>query len=109
MHSKLKTQLRIRINWLMDSCTRMIAARNIKPVFYHSFFLHVFLLFTLTIFVTLLHSLAAGTFIPAKTGLPHVEKAAVVKFLRANGKFTVDENGKVLLFDNKIVSTKNLR
>ena len=73
------------------------------------FFLHVFLLFTLTIFVTLLHSLAAGTFIPAKTDLPHVEKAAVVKFLRANGKLTVDENGKVLLFDNKIVSTKNLR
>ena len=73
------------------------------------FFLHVFLLFTLTIFVTLLHSLAAGTFIPAKTDLPHVEKAAVVKFLRANGKLTVDESGKVLLFDNKIVSTKNLR
>ena len=50
-------------------------------------------------------SLAAGNFATLKRERSKVEKAAVVKFWRLKGLFTTDESGKVLLFDNKRVST----
>ena len=49
--------------------------------------------------------LAAGNFVTSKRERSNVEKAAVVKFWRSKRPFTTDENGKVLLFDNKRVST----
>ena len=50
-------------------------------------------------------SLAAGNFATLKSERSNVEKAAVIKFWRLKGRFTTDEGGKVLLFDNKRVST----
>ena len=50
-------------------------------------------------------SLAAGNFVTPKSERSNVEKAAVVKFWRSKGRFTPDESGRVLLFDNKRVST----
>ena len=50
-------------------------------------------------------SLAAGSFATPKRKRSNIEKAAVVKFWRSKGRFTTDEGGKVLLFDNRIVST----
>ena len=50
-------------------------------------------------------SLAAGNFVTPKSERSNVEKAAVVKFWRSKGRFTTDESGRVLLFDNKRVST----
>ena len=50
-------------------------------------------------------SLAAGSFATPKRKRSNIEKAAVVKFWRSKGRFTTDEGGTVLLFDNKIVST----
>ena len=50
-------------------------------------------------------SLAVGNFATPKYERSNVEKAAVVKFWRSKGRFTTDESGKVLLFNNKRVST----
>ena len=47
--------------------------------------------------------LAAGQFSTPKNERSNIEKAAIVKFWRAKGKFSVDESGKVLYFDNKVV------
>ena len=49
--------------------------------------------------------LAADNFATPKRERSNVEKAAAVKFWRSKGRFTKDESGKVLLFDNKRVST----
>ena len=51
-------------------------------------------------------SLASGTFKKATNERTNAEKAAVIKFWRAKGRFSLDENGKVLLFDSKRVSIK---
>ena len=53
-------------------------------------------------------SLAAGNFATPERERSNIEKAAVVKFWRSKGQFTTDESGKVLLFENKRVSTKIL-
>ena len=53
-------------------------------------------------------SLAAGNFATSERERSNIEKAAVVKFWRSKGQFTTDESGKVLLFENKRVSTKIL-
>ena len=50
-------------------------------------------------------SLAAGNFATPKHERSNAEKAAGVKFWRSKGRFTTDESGKLLLFDNKRVST----
>ena len=50
-------------------------------------------------------SLAAGNFATLKSERSNVEKGAVVKYWRLKGRFTIDEGGKLLLFDNKRVST----
>ena len=50
-------------------------------------------------------SLAAGNFATLKRERSKVEKATVNKFWRLKGLFTTDESGKMLLFDNKRVST----
>ena len=50
-------------------------------------------------------SLAAGNFVTPKRERSNVKKAAIVKFWRSKGWFTTDESGKVLLLDNKRVST----
>ena len=52
-------------------------------------------------------SLVKGTFNNPKNERTNIEKAAVIKFWRANGRFTADNNGKVLFYDGKVVR-KNL-
>lgn len=52
----------------------------------------------------ILLSLAKGEFSTPKTERSNIEKAAVMKYWRSKGKFTVDESGKILLFENKKVS-----
>ena len=46
-------------------------------------------------------SLVKGTFDTPKDARSNIEKAAVVKFWRAKGRFTAD--GKILLYDSKVV------
>lgn len=48
-------------------------------------------------------SLANGNFQKPVKDRTNVEKSAVIKFWRAKGRFTVDDSGRVLLFDNKKV------
>ena len=50
-------------------------------------------------------SLPTSNFATPTRERPNVEKAAVMKFWRSKGRFTTDKSGKVLLFENKIVST----
>ena len=53
-------------------------------------------------------SLAAGNFATPKRERSNIEKAAVIKFWRSKERFMTNESGKVLLFENKRVSTKIL-
>ena len=55
--------------------------------------------------IQILLSFATSNFATPQRERSNVEKAAVVKFWRSKGRFTTDESGKVLLFDNKRVST----
>ena len=50
-------------------------------------------------------SFATGNFATPQGERSNVEKAAVAKFWRSKGRFTTDESGKLVLFDNKRVST----
>ena len=50
-------------------------------------------------------SLPISNFATPTRERPNVEKPAVMKFWRSKGRFTTDKSEKVLLFENKIVST----